>query len=252
MGDLPVAVDGDIHAEVDTRQRGDPPHAVMNRVALGDPPARVRMPDHLGVVQPHDGLEPRQPRRDHLGAAAEPGKEVRLDEPGRHPHVGLDPRAVQPHRDPALDLPQRRQLRVVERVMHDDAIPVDDPRAQHFHQLVVGRRPVGATGDQDGDLVGRDMRERIQHHRQQGGARHRSRDVADRDGDRLAGGYEVSQRGGAEWTIKGLPDRARLVRQTIEIRRLDHRRPVVGELDGETGTAVGEIDQHWWTPPVRA
>ena len=51
--------------------------------------------------------------------------------------------------------------------------------------------------------------------------------------------------GGAEWTIKSLPDRAWLVRQAIEIGRLDHRRPIVGKVDGETGTAVGEIDQHW-------
>ena len=224
----------------------------MNRVALGDPPARVRMPDHLSVVQPHDRLEPRQSGCDHLGAAAEPGKEVRLDEPGRDPHVGLYPRAVQPHRDPALDLPQRRQLRVVERVVHDDPIPVDDGCAQHLHQLVVGRGPVGAAGDQDGDLVGGDMRQRIQHHRQHRGARHRPRDVADGDGDCLAGHHELSERGGAEWTIKGLPDRTRLVRQTIEIGRLEHRRPVVGELDGETGTPVGEIDQHGWMPPVCA
>ena len=89
---LPV-VDEDVEREVDAGRRGDRADRVVDRVALGHAPGRARVADPPGVVELEDRVETRQARGHHLRSAAEAREEVRLDEPGRDPDVGLDPLA---------------------------------------------------------------------------------------------------------------------------------------------------------------
>ena len=67
-GDLLLAVQRDVHREVDADHPGDLADVVVDRIALGDAPRRVRMADALGVVQHQHRLETRQPGRHHLRA----------------------------------------------------------------------------------------------------------------------------------------------------------------------------------------
>ena len=99
-----------------------PPNRVVDRVALGDPPYRAGMADHAGVVEPHGGLEARQSRRDHLGAAAEPCEEVRLYETRRDPEVGGQPVPVEPDRDTVGGLPTVFEILLRERVVVHHAV----------------------------------------------------------------------------------------------------------------------------------
>ena len=95
--DLLGAVERDVHCEVYARHSGDLAHIVVDGIALGHAPGRVRMTDPPSVVQHEHRFETGEPRGDHFRPPAEPGKEVRLDETGRDPHVGADPRAIQVH-----------------------------------------------------------------------------------------------------------------------------------------------------------
>ena len=218
--------------------------AVVDRVALDDSPAGLRAPDHLRVVQPHDRPEAGQPRRDHLRAAAEAGEEVRLDEPRGDADVRLRPGPVQPDRDAAVDLAEGHELGLVERVVDDDAVAVDDVRAEHLHELVPGRRPVGAARDHDRDAVRGHVRQGLEHHRQHRGARHRPRDVADRDGHALVAAHALAEGRAADGLLERLPDRPARVGQTVDIGGFDDRRAVVRKFHRHPGAAVGEIDQH--------
>ena len=168
---------------------------------------------------------------------------MRFDEAGRDPHVRLDPRTVQPHRD-AVHLAKRHQGRGVERVVDDDAVAPYDLSAEHLNQFIARCGPVGAAGDHDRDLGGGDVCQRIQQHWQQGCAWHRARDVTDGNSNRVVGSHEVTQGGGVGWVLDGTPDGATLVRQAVDIRWLDYRRPVVWEFDRKTGAAVSESDEH--------
>ena len=94
-GDLLLAIQRHVHREIDADHAGDLADVVVDRIALGDAPGRVRVADALGVVQHQHRLETREPGGHHLRAAAEAGEEVRLDEPGRDPDVGVHPRAIQ-------------------------------------------------------------------------------------------------------------------------------------------------------------
>ena len=67
--------------------------------------------DPRRVVQRQHRLEPGQARRDQLRAAAEAGEEVRLDEAGRDPDVGLDPAPVQPDRHAGAERARPRRAR---------------------------------------------------------------------------------------------------------------------------------------------
>ena len=97
-GDPLLVVEQDVQREVDAGRRGDRPDRVVDGVALDDAPGRPRVADPPGIVEGEDRVEPGQPRRDHLGPAAEPGEEVRLHEPGRDPDIGLHPLAVEQDR----------------------------------------------------------------------------------------------------------------------------------------------------------
>ena len=81
------------HVEGEVRRRGGRRGAdvVVDGVALDDAPGRLRVADAGGVVEHEHGVQPGEPGRDELRPAAEAGEEVRLDEAGGDPQVGLDP-----------------------------------------------------------------------------------------------------------------------------------------------------------------
>ena len=93
------------------------------------PQVALRVADPGRVVQRQHGVQPGQPGRDELRPAAEAGEEVRLDEAGRDPHVGLDPVAVEPDRDAVAVLAEPdRASRVVAGVVVDDPHACRRPR----------------------------------------------------------------------------------------------------------------------------
>ena len=116
-------------------------------------PGRGGVADPPAVVQVHHRLEPRQPRRHHLGAAGEAREEVRLDEPRGDADVGLHPLGVDPDRDAVIRPAEVGQRRVVARVVVDDPAVLDHFIAEHRPQLGVGVPAVRAGGDEDCDVL---------------------------------------------------------------------------------------------------
>ena len=84
----------DVEREIHARQFRYLAYGVVDWVALGDAPPGFGVGYHIGVVQPHDGVESGESGRDHLRAARESGEEVRLDEPGGYLQVGFQPAAI--------------------------------------------------------------------------------------------------------------------------------------------------------------
>ena len=71
--DLAVAIDRDVHAEVDARLGGHLTDRVVDGVALGDSPGGIGVADQRRAVETHDGLERRQAGAT-ISARAEPAK----------------------------------------------------------------------------------------------------------------------------------------------------------------------------------
>ena len=99
------------------------------------------------VVQHQRRRQPGQPGRDHLRTAAEAGEEVRLDEAGGDAHVGVEPVPVEPDRHVARRAAGEGQRAVVARVVVDDAVALDNRRAEHPHELLGGVGAMRAGGD---------------------------------------------------------------------------------------------------------
>ena len=139
---------------------------------------------------------PARPGRDQLRAAAEAGEEVRLDEAGGDPHVGVDPLAVQPDRDVPAEPAQVAQAALVAGVVVDDPDPVRPARRRAWPAArrrccrggcrwrPAARRPRRRTSPSSSSSSGRD------HHL----PRLRPGAVAHRDRDRLPTPDPVAQR----------------------------------------------------------
>ena len=89
VGDGVVAVERHVQVEAHARQFGDRSHAIVDRIALGNAPRRLRVSDARRRVQLQHRLERRQAGRHHLRAAGKSGEEVRLDETRRDADVLL-------------------------------------------------------------------------------------------------------------------------------------------------------------------
>ena len=93
-----LAVEQDIEAEVHAGSCRDDGEVAMDGVAIGHTPGRKVARDPLVVMEGENRLQPGKSRSGQLWAAGAPGKEVRLDGPGRDAHVSLHPPAVEPDR----------------------------------------------------------------------------------------------------------------------------------------------------------
>ena len=151
--DALLTVQHDVEREVRARRGGDRAHVVVHRIAVRDPPARIRMADAGGVVERQRRLEAGEARRDELGAAGEAREEVRLDEAGRDADVGPRPFAVQPHRHIGAEAAHPRQRRPVARIVIDDPDRREHLVAEHRAQLLVGVAAVRSRGDEDDDVL---------------------------------------------------------------------------------------------------
>ncbi len=192
--DLLRAIQRDVHGEVDAGHPRNLADIVVDRIAFGDAPRRVRVADPAGVVQDEHGFESGQARRHHLRSAAEPGEEMWLDEAGRDADVGVHPGAIQVHGHIGLRLPHEDEARRIPAVVVDDAIVAEDVGAEHRLEL---RGRVGAMrtgGDENRDVVrphvGHLGEERLEHL----AAWLRPRDITDGDRHTLPGPDEVAER----------------------------------------------------------
>ena len=195
----------------------------MPQVAFGwrDPPR---------VVQDEHRLEAREAGRDHLRAAAEAGEEVRLDEPGRDPDVGVHPGPVQRHRHAGRRRADVDERRGVAAVVVDDAVAARDVGAEHL--LVFGRRvdAMRAGRDQDRDVFGRMLRQLVKDRLERLLPRLRARDVADRNRDRLPGPDDLAKRRPPERRAQRRDQRRMRIGDGGPEGRLDHRDAVVGKI----------------------
>ncbi len=207
LDDLLGVVEDHVEREIDPGLGRDRADVVVDRIALADGPGRLGAPDPPRVMQRQGGLEPGQPRRHQLRAAAESCEEVRLDEAGRDLHVGVGPAAVQPDRHPVADHPAPAQAVGVAGVV------VYDPHrarelAEHLAQLLGGVSAVSPGGDQQrecaaiGDPV--ELANERPDHRL---AWLRARQVADRDGDRVASVDELPQPRAGDRVLHGISQR---------------------------------------------
>jgi hypothetical protein len=243
--DALLAVEDHVEREVGRARGGDRTDVVVHRVALDAPPRRRGMADASGVVEHEHRVEPREPGRHHLGAAAEAGEEVRLDEAGGDPHVGLHPLAVEPHGHALAVLAEVLQAPRVARVVVDDPHAVRHLGAEHRPDLLVGVAAVGARGHEHGHVVERDHAlELLEHGGDHEVARLGARAVAHGDGHAPAAAGGVAQsrpgHGGVERLAQDRPG----LRRGGMVRRLDHRGAPVGQVHVEPAPAVGEPHPH--------
>ena len=207
--DLLLTIECHVDREVDADHSRDLTHVVVDRVALGDAPGGARMTDALRVVQRHHGLETRKPGRDHLGAPAEPGEEMRLDEAGGDPNVGVQKLPVQMHGDTGGRASDIRQRRRVTGVVVDHAVAVEDVAAEHPLELGRRVRAVGSRGNQDRDVFRSDLRHLFEERPQHLSTRLGAGDVAYGNGHALALTHELAQAARTEsetgWPLAARP-----------------------------------------------
>ena len=146
-----------------SRAKSTPPTArdhradvVVNRVALDDAPAaRPGRPIRAASCRVSTVSSPARPGRHHLRSAAEAREEVRLDEAGRDPEVGLDPEPVEPHRHAVPVRAGQVRAECVASVMvhHSEPRSATPPSIRSISSGAVAA--VGSGGDQDDDVLDR-------------------------------------------------------------------------------------------------
>src|SRR5262249_44222461 len=134
---------------------------------------------------------------------------------------------------------------VVASVVVDDPDALVDVVADHRPQLGLGVATVGTGGDEGDDVVlGDETVELVQDRGQHEVPGLRARAVADRDRHRAAAADDVTQRWSGDRLPKRRDDRCTRVLCRLWMRRRDHGRPLVRELDRKPPGAVRELDPH--------
>ena len=234
-------VDQDVDGKRDTGRRGDCPDRIVDRVPLEHAERRPGIGDPRRAVELEHRLEGSETRRDHLGAATEPGEEMRFDEAGRDPHVSVQPLAIQGNRH-AGDHADVAEGGGIARVVVDDPPPPQDVVAEHLQALLVGARSVRSGRDEHDDVLGphypvEDLGDGRQHRL----ARLRPRRVADRDRDRGLPRRTRSRSGGpCDRAIERGADRRDLVGTAAGWCAGRDDRRVIGDVDLQPSAAVGE------------
>ena len=188
---------------------------------------------------------PASPGATIFGPARETREEMRLDEARGDADVGLRPLAVEPHRDVGAEAAHPGQRRLVARVVIDDANRREHLVAEHRAQLLVGVAAVRARGDQHDDVLqAHEAVELLEDGRHDDLPRLRPRAVADADRDGAAAAHDVAQRRPGDRSPQRLAHRGALVGGRLRVQRLDDRRAVVRQVDGEAVAPVRELDLH--------
>ena len=109
------------------------------------------MADVANVVAGLNRLHPRAPRNDPLGASAEAGEEVRLNETSNDAEVGLNDPAVEHGRGAVVHLAHGHKFGVVLTIVVDDFVVSDDLGGKHFFELspTVGTVRAGLVDEND-------------------------------------------------------------------------------------------------------
>ena len=152
--DLPVAVQGDVEAEVEGQKGAVPADDGLGGVAFENAPGAARIADGLGVVVAHDRGDVGHRREDPLVAAREAGHEVGLDEAQDDAPVGLHVVAVHQDRHAVRPGARGEQGRGVVGVVVDHAVAAQDVGADHRGQLLRGVGPVRARAVDDREPLG--------------------------------------------------------------------------------------------------
>ena len=198
-------------------------------------------------MQHQHRLQAGEAGRDHLGAAAEAGEEVRLHEPRRDAHVRREPFLVQVDRRAGFRLAEIRERRVVAAVVVDDGVVRDDVVAEHAFELGARVRPMRARRHEDRDVLGLVVRQLFEDRAQHRLARLRARDVAHGNRDLLSRTNDVSEWRPADRLAQRGDERRVRVVDGRKIRGLDDRHPFVGHVDVESLASVIEGQSHYLT-----
>ena len=239
-----IAVERHVDSKGHAGETRDLAHVVVDRIPLRDAPRGLGMAHMPRVVQPQHGVEARQAGRHHLGTAAEAGEEMRLDEAGGDAHVSAEPPPIQLDGHARGGDPGVGQRCDIPRVVVHDGVARHDLGAEHGHQFLVRVGAMRAGGHQDGDVTRGHLRQRredrLQHHL----ARLRPRDVAHRDGHRLALAHQRRQRRPGGGPLERLAQRGLGIAHGRHMARRHHDRTFFGQVHAESVGAVVELYSH--------
>ena len=243
-GDLPLVVECDVQQKARAEAQRDVAHLLPDRIALGDAEDRVRVADIFRAVIAHHGFEMCHARHDALGPAAESGEEMRLDEPGDDPHVRVRQMPVDQRGHTRLRDAELFVRRGIFRLVIQHAVVRHDLGREHLLQLRLRVGPVRAERVEQRDLFARNVREMFEQPGNEPVVRCRARDVGENDADLRARLDPVAQWFRSDRIFERLKNRRALILQARRVRRRDHRRLPLGQLDGQLALAVGEIHFH--------
>ena len=198
--DVALLVERDVEEKTRPGLERDVAQFLPKRVALGDAEGRLWVADVFRAVIAHHCLQPGATRHDALHAAAESGKEMRLDKPGDDPQIGLDDVPVEQCRRAVrrgADLHER--LRVF-RLVIEYAIVGDDFRREHCLQFLPRVGPVRAELVQQRDVVIWPA-EMLEQPRDDSVVRRRAGDVGEGDADFRVRRDALEQRLAADWVL---------------------------------------------------
>jgi len=128
--------------------------------------------------------------------------------------------------------------------MVEDPVAAHDVPAEHPLELLGAVAAVGARGDEDGHVLGPDLRHLLEERLEHLLPRLSASDVADRDGDSLAGLDQIAKRCASERRTDGLEQRGADIGHAGPWHRLDDRRPFTWEVDLQALRSVVQSYSH--------
>ena len=129
--------------------------------------------------------------------------------------------------------------------MSHDAIVLEDMIANHPAHFVLGVGPVGAGAIENGDAVaGHDLFDLGKQDRKDTSRGHRPGDVTDRDPDGIVATEPLGEWWGAYRVPEGFAQGVGFVGQAGNEPWFDNGGAVGGQVDGEAGAPVGEVNLH--------
>ena len=241
--DVALFVERDVEEKSRPGLERDVAQLLPKWVALGDAKRRLRVADVFRAVIAHHCFQAGATRHDALHASAEPGKKMRLDKPGDDSEIGLDDLPVEQRRRAVRrgsDLHER--LRVF-RLVIEHAIVGNDFRREHGLQFLPRVGTVRAELVQQRDVVAWPA-EMLKQPRDDSVVRCRAGDVGKGDADFCVRRDAFKQRLAADRFLQRIEQGCLFIGQAVDVRRLDDRRSVVGNLNGKMAGAVCQVDCH--------
>ena len=188
-----------------------------------------------------DGVEIGKTGAHRLRATAEAGEEVRLDETGDDPQIGLHVTTVDAHHG-CVDVTHVDVI-VVGGTVVVHAVAGEDGGADESRHLGRGGPSVRPGGAEQLDSLrsGTEALELREQWREHGAIGHRARDVGEDDDDLPRSFHQSFEWRSAGGRAQRSRDGALLVHQGGRVVGLDHGRRV-RDLDVQPGDAIGKVD----------